>query len=82
MSIIVYWIKNTMSGKLTPEAEIFGDLELREALAFANRRRQDGMRHVSISSENPDNVTKPGVDSIENGMTPDGQEYTWKKRRE
>jgi hypothetical protein len=31
--------------------------------------------------EHSDNVTKPGVDGIVDGKTPDGEEYTWRKRR-
>lgn len=54
---------------------------LTAALSVSERFRTLGMRFVTMVSENPDCVTKPGVDSIVNGRCPDGTEYTWKKRR-
>jgi hypothetical protein len=86
MSIVVFWIQpGTGEGLFPnmsePKACTFGDLQLGEALAFANRQRNAGMSHVCISSEHPDNVTKPGVEGVEGGRTPDGEEYSWRKRR-
>jgi hypothetical protein len=31
--------------------------------------------------ENPNQVGKMGVDSVEDGKLPSGEEYTWKMRR-
>ena len=54
---------------------------LAPALAQAEALRRAGMRHVCISSENPDSVGKPGVSAVEGGKTPDGRHYGWTKRR-
>lgn len=56
-------------------------LTLTEALKWANELRDNGNRFVTIASENPDSVGRPGVDSIEDGQLPNGEEYTWRKRR-
>lgn len=87
MSIVVFWIQpgsgeGMFPNMSQPNARTFKDTELQEALAYAaTLRRENLARHVCISSEFPDNVTKPGVDSVEGGRTPDGQEYSWRKRR-
>lgn len=36
---------------------------------------------VSIRSADMEIVGKFGVDAVENGICPNGDEYTWKKRR-
>ena len=38
-----------------------------------------GMTFVTMVSENPDSVGRPGVDSVVDGKTPDGVAYTWNK---
>jgi hypothetical protein len=82
MSIIVFWIEPGPSKtRLNAQATKFGDLELGTALAYAACLRKEGFQHVTISSQHEDCVTLPGVDSVEDGKTPDGQDYTWKKRR-
>lgn len=78
MSIVVYHL--SLDGQ--PGCAKFTDLELTAALAEAERLRKLGYTHVSISSEMSNCVTKPGVDSIVDGRTPDGHEYGWKKRRD
>jgi len=76
MSIVVFWLQDGAK-HLT-----FKDLELVEALAFCQRQRNEpGVSHVSLSSENPDSVGKPGVDSVQDGLLPNGEGYGWKKRR-
>ena len=37
------------------------------------------MTFVTMVSENPDSVGKSGVDSIKNGVCPDGVLYDWNK---
>lgn len=56
-------------------------LELSEALLFSKWMRTCNATFVTMVSENPDSVGKPGVDSIVDGKTPDGHVYDWKKRR-
>lgn len=63
------------------EAEAYEHHTLLDALAQAKFLRECGNRFVTIVSENPDVVGKPGVDSVVDGKLPDGSDYTWKKRR-
>lgn len=63
------------------EAEAFECNTLTEALEQAKVLRECGNRFVTIASELPECVTLPGVDSIVGGKLPDGNDYTWKKRR-
>lgn len=81
MSIVVFWLHDSASHGTITEHKEFGDLELTDALSFCQRLRNGGARHVTLSSENPNSIGKPGVDSIQDGKTPDGHDYTWKKRR-
>jgi len=56
------------------------DLELlTEALRYTEGFRKLGMSFVTMVSENPDSVGKAGVDSIVNGVCPDGVAYDWNK---
>ena len=55
--------------------------DLKESLSMTKRFRELGMSFVTMVSENPDCVSLSGVDSIEEGLCPDGTVYTWKKRR-
>ena len=52
-----------------------------DALTLAKRFREEGMSFVTMVSEDPNSVGKPGVDSVEDGLLPDGNAYGWKKRR-
>lgn len=54
---------------------------LQGALTLSEEKRQAGYTFVTMVSENPNVVGKPGVDSIQDGQLPDGTEYTWRKRR-
>jgi len=54
---------------------------LDEALKWANELRDNGNRFVTIASEDPNSIGKPGVDAVVDGLLPDGTEYTWRKRR-
>lgn len=86
MSIKVFWIQfaptDFLPGWSEPRVKSFESTELTAALQFCNdKRKEPGVTHVTISSEMPDSVGKPGVDSIVDGKTPDGHDYTWMKRR-
>ena len=52
---------------------------LTEALRYAEGFRKLGMIYVTMVSENPDSVGKAGVDSIVDGLCPDGVAYDWNK---
>jgi hypothetical protein len=56
-------------------------LEMIEALTQANHLRTIGRLYVAMVGENPNQVGKMGVDSVENGRLPSGENYTWKMRR-
>ncbi len=86
MSIVVYWItkpsgEGMFPGFTEPKCKTFKATQLVEALTFCDQQRKAGCGHVTLSSENPDSVGQRGVDSVENGKTPDGQDYGWMKRR-
>ena len=53
--------------------------EIVQALQIATDRRDAGNTFVTLVSENPQQVGKPGVDTIADGKTPDGQDYDWSK---
>jgi len=77
MSIIVYYLHESRA-HLVP----FDDSDMLRALDACKRLRDEGHRHVTISTELADSIGKPGVDSIVDGKTPDGHDYTWMKRRD
>ena len=53
-----------------------------DALTLSRRFRDEGMTFVTMVSEDPNSVGKPGVDGVsEDNVLPDGTAYTWKKRR-
>ena len=54
---------------------------LTESLEHSKYLRDTGRTFVTMVSENPDSVGKPGVDSVVDGKLPDGEDYTWMKRR-
>lgn len=69
-------------GMSEPKCRTFTSDKLTEALSFCQEKRNEpGVHHVSLCSEDPSSVGKPGVDSIVDGKTPDGHDYTWMKRR-
>ena len=53
--------------------------DLVQALQITKEQREAGHHFVTMASENPQHVGKPGVDTIANGKTPDGHEYDWSK---
>mgnify|MGYP003345519328 CR=1 FL=1 len=60
-------------------SEDFDDMSL--ALERAKLLRESGRTFVTMVSENPNSVGKPGVDSVVDGILPDGNIYEWKMRR-
>jgi hypothetical protein len=71
----VYWTAEDGSARSEEYVEIVA------ALTEANRLRNEGRAYVVMASENPNQVGKMGVDSVENGHLPSGEAYTWKMRR-
>lgn len=64
------------------EARAYNEATLEAALATASGlRNQTRYSFVTMVSENPDSVGKPGVDSVIDGVLPDGNIYEWKMRR-
>jgi hypothetical protein len=53
--------------------------DLGAALRMTKEMRDAGMTFVTMVSENPNSIGKPGVDAVENGKTPDGHQYEWSK---
>ena len=49
------------------------------ALRITREMRDAGYTFVTMASENPQQVGKPGVDTVADGKTPDGQIYDWSK---
>jgi hypothetical protein len=77
---VVYWLFGN-------EAKYQKHTILTEALKqieFLRLYAMDGhpVGFITVCAENPNQVGKMGADSIADGKTPDGIEYTWKKRRD
>lgn len=49
------------------------------ALRTMEDMRGAGLRHVCMSSEPDGMIGKPGVAAVEDGKTPDGEDYEWSK---
>ena len=78
---MVFWIDIEDIGS---HCEFFDSTEYADAMGEAMRlmtqlRKEPQNQFVTMVSQNPNSVGKPGVDSIENGKTPDGHAYTWSK---
>jgi hypothetical protein len=71
----VYWTAEDGSARSEDYVEMVA------ALTEANRLRNIGRSYVVMASENPNQVGKMGVDSVEDGHLPSGEAYTWKMRR-
>lgn len=57
----------------------FSDTDMKEALVAMQDLRTQNFSFVTMVSENPNSIGKPGVDSVKDGLTPDGIPYTWNK---
>lgn len=54
---------------------------LQEMLKTAEVFRKQGMWLVVMASEQAESIGASGVDSVANGLLPNGDPYTWKMRR-
>lgn len=54
---------------------------LNKVLKMTEDLRREGNTFVTMVSEDPNSVGKPGVASVEDGLLPDGTNYEWRKRR-
>jgi hypothetical protein len=54
-------------------------VDLVQALQITKDKRDAGYTFVTMVSENPHSVGKPGVAAVVDGKTPDGQDYDWSK---
>lgn len=64
------------------EARSYNEETLSGALATAEGLRKNTRNSfVTMTSENPNSVGKPGVDNVADGVLPNGDVYEWKMRR-
>jgi hypothetical protein len=75
---MVYWTVSEGSGH-TPHSQAFPSSDMRPAMELmeqlrARQRAGEGIGFVVMSSENPESVGHPGVDTT-------GPGYKWTKRR-
>lgn len=72
---MVYWTSACGDG---PSSSGFHDMS--EALEFMQfLRKHPENKFITMASECVDNVGKMGVTAVEDGKTPDGEDYTWSK---
>ncbi|QNP49827.1 hypothetical protein [Diaphorobacter aerolatus] len=84
MSIVVFYLRNQSpegaAPAWQPECLHFSDKQMSEALKQCQLLRADAHNaHVTISSEMREMVGPMGVSAVEEGRTPDGQDYEWSK---
>lgn len=72
----VYW---TVVESGCSYGKVYDDMSV--ALKHTQTLRSEGHRFVSIVSEISDQVGQMGVSAVIDGKLPNGEEYTWKKRR-
>jgi hypothetical protein len=74
---MVYWFRNNFA-----EHRLFTADEMSLALQYMAELRFDPLNQfVTFASQNSNSVGSAGVDSIKNGILPDGHQYDWTKRR-
>lgn len=66
---------------VSDQAYSWNEATLVGALGVTENFRKHGMIFVTMVSENRDSIGKPGVDAVADGKLPNGEDYTWKKRR-
>lgn len=74
--MIVYWCESTPDG-MAPQCQIIdeGQKQIKELIELTTELRQQGKHFVTSTSEGA------GADIVRDGKLPNGQPYTWKKRR-
>jgi hypothetical protein len=78
---MVYWTSVIVGGHLACDFKNFdGKTGMTDAMNFMEVKRKAGARFVTFCAEDPNCITQPGVDSVVNGKTPDGQVYDWTKK--
>lgn len=75
---MVYWTV-AEENAASPRSQSFASTEMLAALALmeqlrTRQRAGEGLRFITMASENPDSVGHPGVDVV-------GPGYKWTKRR-
>jgi hypothetical protein len=75
---VVFWLDVQPAG-INPQYKEFDSEDMMAAMTFMESLRQQqrsgcGVCHVTMSSENPHSVGRPGVDVT-------GPDYHWRKRR-
>lgn len=85
MTIEVFWLE-MVGADVLPRHTSFDADKLSAALAHCEHLRwlranepARAISHITMVSEMPDSVGKPGVDSVSDGKTPDGLPYEWSK---
>jgi hypothetical protein len=78
---VVYWMEQWHGeDNLVPVARQFPLDKMGDALQLIGElRKYPENQFVTMTSQNSNSVGKAGVDSVEDGKTPDGQEYSWSK---
>ena len=76
---MVYWTQVEPDGRQVPQARLFESIDMIAAMGCMEELRQrqhagEGVRFITMSSENPDAVGPQGVDVT-------GPAYGWTKRR-
>lgn len=81
MSIVVYWLEHAAGQTALANHSTFTDQELSTALNYCEKLRKRGtdVSHVTMCSELSDMVGKAGVDAVQGGKTPSGDDYDWSK---
>lgn len=79
----IYYIAEAHDGSLCPRFVLTHDLtEALQLTEFLRKNAEEAKySFITMASENVDRVGKDGVDSIKNGLCPDGIAYDWVKRR-
>ena len=74
--IVIFYLRQDGS----PDTYEYADTNFPQAVTMMETLRKQGMTHVCMSTAFENQVGKPGVASVENGLTPDGQIYDWSKQ--
>jgi len=64
------------------ETRSYDETSLTEALSIVEGlRRNTGNSFITMVAQHANQVGQMGVDSVEDGLLPSGEKYTWKMRR-